>query len=512
MKKLLMLYMGLISTSYILAQDVTDAISYSMDDIQGTARFRAMSGAFGALGGDMSSVNINPAGSAIFNYSHASLSLGLFNTNNDVTYDVNTINRTNSYSNSNLDLNQLGAAFVFNNTNVNSRWKKFTLSLAYDRARDFDQDWVASGTNTNSIDSYFLSNANNSQTPFGILKLQPGEFIEEAYADIGSIGNGYQIQQAFLGYWSGIIDPMNLDNDTNNNETNYVSNIAAGNFNQNYLYSASGYNGKFAFNFATEYDDKFFFGLNLNAHFINYEKFTRLNESNSNNESLVNNLAFENLLTSNGSGFSFQLGTIVKLTQALRAGVSYNSPTWYRINEELIQGINSNNADPEINFISDIVNIYPEYRLQTPGKITGSLAYIFGKKGLLSFDYAVKDYSNIKFRPTSDGVFSDLNNNIGNTLTSAASYKAGGEYRFKQFRFRGGYRFEESPYKDNDFYGNLNGYSLGLGYSFGDFNIDLAFSQAERDLNYQLYSTGLTDSARIESKYTDFILTFGFNI
>jgi hypothetical protein len=512
MKKLIMLSIGLISTSYILAQDITDAVRYSMDEIQGTARFRAMGGAFGALGGDMSSININPAGSAILNNSHLSFSLGAFNTNNDVTYDVNTTNRTNSFSNSNIDLNQLGAAFVFKNRNIDSPWKTFTFGMAYDRTRDFDEDWVASGTNTTSIDSYFLSNANNGNIPFGVLKLQPGEFLEDAYADIGGLNNGFQVQQAFLGYWSGIIDPVNLDDETNNDETNYVSNIEAGNFNQNYLHAATGYNGKLAFNFATEYDDKIFFGLNLNAHFINYERFTRLDESNSNTGSLVNNLAFENLLTTNGAGFSFQLGTIIKLTPELRAGVSYNSPTWFRISEELVQGISSNNADPDISFIGDVINIYPDYRLQTPGKITGSLAYVFGKKGLLSFDYAVKDYGNVTFRPTTDTFFSALNNDVSNTLTSAASYRAGGEYRIKQLSFRAGYRFEESPYKDDNFFGDLNGYSLGMGYSFGGFNLDLAFSQAERDLNYQLYTTGLTDSARIESKFTDVILTLGFNI
>lgn len=512
MKNLLMLCMGLVSTSYILAQDVSDAVRYSMDEIQGTARFRAMGGAFGALGGDMSSININPAGSAIFNNSHVSLSLGVFGTNNDVTYDVNATNRTNSFSNSNFDMNQLGAAFVFKNRNANSPWKTFTFGMAYDRARDFDQDWVASGTNTTSIDSYFLANANNGNVPFGTLKLQPNEFIEEAYAAIGGLNNGYQIQQAFLGYWSGIIDPLNLDNDTNDNETSYVSNIEAGNFNQNYLYSATGYNGKMAFNFATEYDDKIFFGLNLNAHFINYEHFTRLDERNSNPGSIVNNLAFENLLTTNGAGFSFQLGTIIKLTPELRAGLAYNSPTWFTISEELVQGINSNNADPDISFISDIINIFPDYRLQTPGKITGSLAYVFGKKGLLSFDYAVKDYGNTEFRPTVDSFFSNLNTNVGNTLTSATSFRLGGEYRIKQLSMRGGYRFEESPYKDANFFGDLNGYSLGLGYSFGDFNLDLAFSQAERDINYQLYTIGLTDTARIESRFTDVILTLGFNI
>ncbi|MGJ8549822.1 OmpP1/FadL family transporter [Winogradskyella wichelsiae] len=511
MRKLLILSIGLISTSYIMAQDITDAVRYSMDEIQGTARFRAMSGAFGALGGDMSSININPAGSAIFNSSHASISLGVFSSKNDISY----FDGNNSSSNSNVDLNQLGAAFIFKNNNTNSGWKKFALSFAYDRSADFDNDWVASGNNDNdnSIDSYFLSFANGNEVPFGILKLQPGEYLEEAYVDIGRIPeNGYAMQQAFLGYWSGVIDPNNLDDETNDNETLYNSNVASGTINHNYSYSSTGYNGKLAFNFATDYNDRLFIGINLNSHFINYEKFTSLRETNSNNSSLVNDVVFENLLATTGSGFSFQLGTIAKLTNELRVGLSYNSPTWYRISDELTQGINSNIAEDDISYISSIINVYEEYKLQTPSKITGSLAYIFGQTGLLSFDYAVKDYSNVKFKPTSDVVFSDLNNDISNTLDSSISYRLGGEYRYKQISFRGGYRFEESPYKDDNFYGDLNGYSLGLGYNFGNINLDLAFSQSERDYNHELYSTGLTDAAEIESKYTDFTLTLGFNL
>lgn len=509
MKKLLMFCIGLLCISHILAQDITDAVRYSMDEINGTARFKAMSGAFGALGGDLSSVNINPAGSAIFNYSHASFTLGFYDKDNDVSY----FNGLNSSSNSKFDLNQLGASFVFTNSNPNSPWKKFTLSMAYDNTANHNNDWIASGVNTNSIDNYFLSFANGSETPFGILKLQPGEFIEEAYADIGTIPiDGYSFQQAFLGHWSGIIDPENLDDETNDNETNYVSNVASGNFNQNYLYSTSGYNGKFAFNFATDYNDKIFFGINLNAHFIDFEKFTSLNETNTNNGSIVNSLNFENVLTTTGSGFSFQLGTIVKLSSELRAGLSYNSPTWYRINEELVQGINSNNANPDIRFISNVINIYPEYKLQTPGKITGSLAYVYGTKGLLSFDYSVKDYSSAKFKPSSDPAFRSLNDEVSNLLDSSVSYKFGAEYRFKQLSFRGGYRFEESPYKDDNLFGDLTGYSLGLGYTFGDFNLDLAFSQAERDVNQQLYNVGLTDTALVDSTITDVMLTFGFRI
>ena len=37
-----------------------------MDNTVGSARFQSMGGAFGALGGDLSAININPAGSAVF--------------------------------------------------------------------------------------------------------------------------------------------------------------------------------------------------------------------------------------------------------------------------------------------------------------------------------------------------------------------------------------------------------------------------------------------------------------
>lgn len=506
MKKLLMLCIGLASTSYILGQDITDAVRYSMDEIQGTARFRAMSGAFGALGGDMSSVNINPAGSAIFNNSHASLSFGLFSKNDEITY----FNGVNSSSNSNFDINQLGATLVFNNTNISSPWKNFTLSAAYDRSADFDDNWVASGVNPNtSIVEYFYQNALGKR--LDEISAFPGETLSEAYSDIGSF-YGFEHQQAFLGFESFIIDPVE---DTDDN-TDYIRNINGTDFNQQYAYASRGYNGKLAFNFATNYDDKFYFGLNLNSHFINYERTTFFSESNNNASSSVTNVDFENNLLTTGSGFSFQLGGIAKLTEEFRVGLSYNSPTWYRISEETSQYLATTRIEDGSSIIQiinpNVINIFPEYRLQTPGKLTGSLAYVFGKQGLISFDYSVKDYSSTKFRPTSDVYFSGLNNAISDVLDTSVSYRLGGEYRYRQLSFRGGYRFEESPYKNDTFFGDLTGYSFGLGYSFGDFNLDVAFSQSERDTNYQLYNVGLTDSALIQSTFTDVILTLGFRI
>ncbi len=500
MKKLNLLFIGLLSMSTLYAQDITDAVRYSQDEIQGSARFRALSGAFGALGGDMSAVSLNPAGSAVFSQSHASFSIDITDSNNDTNYFGN-LETTND---SNFNLNQGGAAFVFKSNN-NSPWKKFTLAIAYDRTNNHDDNWNAVGTNTNnqSIDLYFSNYANGVR--LGDISLIGDEFIEDAYQDIGNVF-GFQHQQAFLGYQSFILEP-DLDDDDN---TTYSSNLGNGTFQHNYSYLATGYNGKVSFNMATQYEDNLYLGLNLNSHFIDYQRSTFLAEDNNNSSSLINFIDFGNTLSTTGNGFSFQLGGIIKLSSEFRVGLTYDSPTWYTIEEETTQSIDTNLADSDINFISDIVNVYPQYKLQTPGKITGSLAYVFAKQGLISFDYSKKDYGATKFKPENDYI--DLNRDIANVLTTASTYRLGGEYKVKQFSFRGGYRFEESPYKDGVTVGDLTGYSLGVGFNFGNTKLDLTYDQSERSFETPLYNVGLTDTANINKVNSNITLSLSFNI
>ena len=83
--------------------------------------------------------------------------------------------------------------------------------------------------------------------------------------------------------------------------------------------------------------------------------------------------------------------------------------------------------------------------------------------------------------------------------------------------FRGGYRFEESPYEESFIenektMGHLNGYSLGLGYNFGNIKLDLAYDNSSRTDNPQLYQVGLTNSANIERDFSSVILSLSFGI
>ena len=69
MKKYISIILLGLSIPNFYAQQITidEPLRLSVDNITGTARFRAMSGAFGALGGDLSAITQNPAGSVFFN-------------------------------------------------------------------------------------------------------------------------------------------------------------------------------------------------------------------------------------------------------------------------------------------------------------------------------------------------------------------------------------------------------------------------------------------------------------
>ncbi|MEP4883267.1 aromatic hydrocarbon degradation protein, partial [Maribacter dokdonensis] len=346
------------------AQNINEALRYGTENLQGTARFQAMGGAFGALGGDLSSLNINPAGSAVFNNSLFTISGSNYNTNNEARY----FGDTNISKDNTIELNQIGGAFVFRNTDSNSDWQKFTLAFNYDLVNNFDNEYYVSGSSTQGIDTYFSEYAQG--TPFGSILVQDGEFLEEAYLDIGS-AQGFRDQQAFLGYYGGILDPETED-DAN---TNYVSNTLYDFVEQDFIRRTTGYNSKFTINVASQYKENIYLGASLNFHSVLYTQFDQFTESGYEPNSEITRTTFDNYLETEGNGFSFSLGAIAKLNDNVRLGGSYQSPTWYRLEDNTSQRINSDLADADINFINfNIINLFESYTVKTPSKLTGSLA------------------------------------------------------------------------------------------------------------------------------------------
>lgn len=499
MKKLF-LFIGIISMPFLNAQDITDALRYSQQDILGTARFRGMSGAFGALGGDLSALQINPAGSAIFLNSYGSVTLSTNQINNDATY-FNTSNSTNT---NNVNFNQIGAVFIYNN-NSSSGVNKLSLSIVYDQTSDDANDFFLSGRSSNSIDNLFLSEAQG--TPLSLISRRSGETVNDLYSFLGE-NEGYSAQQAFLGHEAFIIEANDINNPDN---TSYFSNVAPGVFDQEYFYESTGLNGKFSLNGGAQINQNLYIGINLNSHFINFDRVTEFFEGNNNTGSNVNEIIFTNRLSTIGAGFSAQVGGIAKISQMIRLGASFESPTWHYIEEETVQRIETlNDANRRTVVNPNVINIFPEYKLRTPAKATGSIAFLFKQQGLISLDYSYKDYTTTELSSDEGGNFANLNQEIENNLQGSSTIRIGTEWKYDRWSFRGGYSFEESPYKNELIMGDKTGFSIGAGYDFGKFKLDVAYDYTQQEREEQFYSNSAFTNFAVIDTYID-SLTFTFS-
>lgn len=504
MKTTYFILFSILSLSIVNAQQISDGLRYGREQNLGSARFTALSGAMGALGGDLSAMRNNPAGGAVFVTSNISVSTALLDVKNTSTY----YNHAEAGFSDDFKLNQIGGIFVFDNPNTESNFKKFTFGVNFDISRGLENEVFFSGQGKNSIGNFFLAQAQG--IPLEDLDLQNGESISDLYRYLGQT-RGNAAQNAFLGYQAYLFDPLDASDPLN---TAYSSNVSGNNFSQAYLSRSSGYNGKLTINLATQITDDFYLGVNINTHALNYDQSTYFAENNNNPNSVVSAIGFENDLSTTGSGVSLQLGGIAKVADNFRIGINWDTPTYYRISEvtsqylESVRTVDNHNVKTVVN--PQVINIYEDYDLRTPGKIGASAAYVFGQNGLISVDYSFKDYSNMKFKPASDSYFNNLNQSISNTLQGSSSLNAGAEYRIDQLSLRGGFHFEESPYKNKDTLGDLIGFSFGTGYNFGNWNLDLAYSRSEQKEEFQMYSVGFTDKASVNTVYNNFILSMGF--
>jgi hypothetical protein len=427
-------------------------ILFSQNDEIGSARFTGMSGAFGALGGDISSININPAGIAIFNNSAFS---GTFNSRNSAItanyYENSTTNKDQF-----LNLSQAGGVLVFKNI-LDSEWEKFAFGFNYRITKDFSEDIYARGN-------------------------------------------------------SGVATFTNFPLD--NNDPAFEYNIA-----EEQIFSTN-YNGKLSeFNIAMSavYQRKMHLGLSFNFYELNFSQQSQLTEFNTdgNGNNLDANLYQENY--TNGAGASFNVGFIYKARANFRFGMAYQSPTWFT---EIIETTNITDnegyfGDTEIT-VSNENSIYDNtaggffpsqevlYRLKTPSKLTASAAFIFGKNGLLSLDYMIRNYQNMKL---SNDNFAQENQFFQNQLRNTHSYNIGSEWRFDKLSLRGGYKFEQNPSKASNGLNNLKGHSLGAGYHFGSFKLDFSYNNSNQNSAYNFYSGYNVNPSELEIDNRTFTTT-----
>ena len=480
------------------SQTFEDVLRYSSYFHEGTARFNSMGGAFGALGGDLSAISINPASSSIFIDSEFGVTLNYKN--------LKISNRLNNYKTSSKNdyysYGGAGVVLVYEN-----RKSKFSVAYNNHILGDFDSSFNISGNNNNGIDNYFLYYADG--IPSEDLLIYDGETSQSVYTFLGD-NYGFADQQAFLGYQSFII------NDSGDNYNNYITNAQYDNLDQNLDIFRTGNHFKHSINLGFSFNNHLFTGININMHETLFEETKVFEEFGYAENSNVQRIFFKEDLLAYGTGFSFQLGSIIKIKQ-LRVGLSYSTPTILKIEEENSQiietdiiekdGLTTYRIDP------NTINMYDEYELRLPSKSLFSLAYIFGSRGLLSFDYEITKFNESKFDDSNgnDSYLNSLNYSIKNNMAGISeSIRFGGEYRLKNLNLRAGYLYYKGA--DLDLKNKISGLSAGVGINYGYLDVDIGITKYSDFIKNRLYTRGLTNKYDIDKDRYSVYASFSFKL
>ena len=146
----------------LLAQSELDALKYIQSDINGTARYIGMAGAFGALGGDASAIKDNPAGLGIYRQSElvGTLSAMMHNTTSNWQYNdagemKNSYGYGDLYKTGMTNFSVVLAAPTLKSENEKTGLLTSNWSFSFDRLKTFNRNIsIKSGLSNSSITDF----------------------------------------------------------------------------------------------------------------------------------------------------------------------------------------------------------------------------------------------------------------------------------------------------------------------------------------------------------------------
>jgi len=143
------------------------------------------------------------------------------------------------------------------------------------------------------------------------------------------------------------------------------------------------------------------------------------------------------------------------------------------------------------------------YELTTPMKFIGSVAFFIKQQGFISIDYETVDYSNAHLN-ADGGDFTDANNIINNDYSTQDNLRIGGEWRFDNFYFRGGYAiYNSAAYED----ATKTFSTMGIGYKTQSFSVDIAYINSTYDSKDYIYDSYYVDPANNTIETNQIVLT-----
>ena len=456
----------------LAAQGEVDALRFSRLGLYGTARAMSMGGAFGALGGDQTGVNINPAGIAVYRSSEVA---GTFNLSSNGSSVGSSNANVTGFSMDNL-------GFVGYFPLRSDIVPHINFGFSFNKLKSFDRNVDAIGMPGNSMLDYIADRSEGIDPVF----LEMGENLPDPFESepwLTVLGyNSYLIDphEDELGYY---YTPLNTRGDLLGNEIRTRE---------------RGYIDNYDFTVGTTINNMLNLGFSLSIKDITYRLTSDYWEDYANE----NFYRLTNWLTTSGAGVSAKFGVIYRTFNELREGLSYHTPTYYALTEtyeaemqdEMADYVTDPEYEPDVTPSRRFPN---DYDLRTPGKFVVGAAAVLGGRFIASVDYELVDYSKMRLNvpanaPEPSSWYDIDNEYISMDFRNASTIKTGLEYRFtNKFYGRLGYAWMQNPYEaefhesgdafipsSNTVFrmeGNTNYFTGGIGYRFNQhFFLDLA--------------------------------------
>lgn len=519
MKKIItMAALSLLIATSAHAQSVYEAAKINNKELSGTARFVGMGGAMGALGGDISTMGVNPAGTGIYRSNDASITFGFSAKETESNYRGLTVkNDKNRFTVEN-------AGFVFS-TKIGDYTpvKYVNFGFSYQRQNSFYKNMSMQGLMNMAGVSQSIQMAhqatNNSYGPdYGA----SNAFSDNRVGWLSALGwNSMLLYESDPGKYHSVVD----------GEV------------QPYMYYDSKERGgvdRYDFNISTNINDRFYLGMTIGAYDVSYRKSSMYSEAFG-DEGAGYDLFSHSYIE--GSGFDVKLGMIVRPFEysPLRLGLSVHTPTFYR----LTYGTNAYlDADlffeqPNGSFELEPVdrvdtweelggrNLERDFKLHTPWLYNVSLGYTVGKEWAFGAEYEYEDYSSMKFKyDDSMGGTMPETYVVKDMAKSVSTFRLGAEYKIvPEFAIRAGYTYSSAafhndswkdlPYNsittDTDFANTkgISNYTFGFGYRGQSFYADMAYKYNNYKEDFYAFNNSALAATKVKNNNHQLMFTMG---
>lgn len=501
------------------AQTMSDALTFGQNNYYGTARTMAMGNAVTAIGGDLGTISINPAGGAVSAFSQFGLTTG-WSTASSVSafapsYD--SYNENPVYSGSfsegktRMTIPNFGMNMYFE-TDGGDGIKGWNFGMLVNRSQTYTSRISASGREGHTSITGALATAAGKM---------PGDILgSNSMYDSGYPWNPLCAYDCGLinfnsdaGTYYGSAETVSFDG------TEYSYEML-GWLRQDIGTTVLGSKNDIIFNYGFNFNDRLFFGMSLNCPLINYKYSEYYSETAMDpNDFPVTTEYWDNktsayvkgtptkyesgvykynYVTEIG-GVNAKLGLIWLPFDGLRIGAAFQTPTAYTINERWYIDESVSFADKSQNMSSHPDPAESEYDYRSPYNANFGIAYTFGRSGMVSVDYELTDFSVMRFSESYEDEFYSYDDpflvvNRLNKLFCGVqhSLRVGAELRVSPaFSVRAGMNLVTSPERH---YTDTDGYSVYASdyekffdeYESGTYRIMKSSAEYSNDICYSL--------------------------